>query len=210
MKKILTTQRVDFISSHLEQRDALDQRWVDLMLAAKLLPILVSNNLHCVKSLLEHDHFDGLLLTGGNSLVAFGGDSSARDDVERYMLEWAIKHQKPVLGVCRGMQLIQHYFQQPLELVPDHIGVKKQLKVVGDAQITNFFRSLKPVQVFHQLGSYLSRPPLETIAKSTDNVIMAIQHDVLPIYGVMWHPEREERMRSKHIETLMFIFEGFI
>lgn len=208
MKKILITQRVDYISSHEEQRDALDQRWISLMLAAKFLPVPVANNLHCVKFMLEHDHFDGLLLTGGNSLVAFDGNSSARDDVECYLLEWAIRYRKPVLGVCRGMQLIQQYYQIPLEPVPDHIGVQKHFEVVADDKIAQMYRSLKSVSVFHRVGCYLSQPPLKTIAKTAENVIMAIRHEALPVYGVMWHPEREERSREKHIEYLKFILDS--
>jgi gamma-glutamyl-gamma-aminobutyrate hydrolase PuuD len=208
MKKILITQRVDFISSHDEHRDALDQCWVPLMLAARLFPVLVANNLLLVKHMLAHDQFDGLLLTGGNSLKAYGGDSEVRDMVEQYLLGWAIKHQIPVLGVCRGMQLIQHHYQSPLQPVPDHIGVKKQLHVIADDQIARNYSELGPVSVFHHLGAYQSQPPLETIAKSTNDVVMAIRHECLPIHGVMWHPEREKSMRNRHIKHLKIIFSG--
>jgi len=208
MNKILITQRVDYISSHDEHRDALDQCWVPLMLAAGLFPVLVANNLLLVQHMLANDQFDGLLLTGGNSLMAHGGDSVVRDEVEQYLFRWAIKHQIPVLGVCRGMQLIQDHYQSPLQPVPDHIGVKKQLHFVAGDQMARRYSELGPVSVFHQLGAYQSRPPLKTIAKSTSDVVMAIRHESLPIHGVMWHPEREKSMRSKHIEYLKFIFDG--
>ncbi len=208
MKKILITQRVDFISSYNEHRDALDQCWVPLLLAARLFPVLVANNLLLVKHMLAHDQFDGLLLTGGNSLMAYGGDSEVRDMVEQYLLRWAIKHQIPVLGVCRGMQLIQHHYQSPLQPVPDHIGVVKQLHVVADDQIARNYSELGSVSVYHHSGTYQSQPPLKTIAKSTDDVVMAIRHESLPIHGVMWHPEREKSMRNIHIEHLKIIFNG--
>ena len=206
MKKILITQRVDHISSHDEQRDALDQRWVPLLLAAGLFPVLVANNLLFVKQMLAQDQFDGLLLTGGNSLMAYGGDSVARDKAEQYLFGWAIKHQIPVLGVCRGMQLIQHHFLLPLQPVPDHIGVKQRLHVDADDQIARLYKELGSVSVFHHSGTYQSRPPLKTIAKTTNGVVMAIRHESLPIHGVMWHPEREQGMRNIHIEYLNTIF----
>jgi len=208
MKKILITQRVDYISSHDEHRDALDQRWVSLMLAAKLFPVSVANNLLLVEHMLANEQFDGLLLTGGNSLVDYGGDSIVRDRVENYLISWAIKHQIPVLGVCRGMQLIQHYFHSPLQPVPDHIGVKKQLHIVADDRIARKFGKLGTVSVFHHLGTYTCHPPLRTIAKSNDDVVMAIRHESLAIHGVMWHPEREKGMTNRHIEYLRTIFEG--
>ena len=208
MKKILITQRVDYISSHDEHRDALDQCWAPLMLAARLFPVLVANNLLFVKHMLAHDQFDGLLLTGGNSLMAYGGDSVVRDEVEQYLLGWAIKHQIPVLGVCRGMQLIQDHYQTPLQAIPDHVGVKKQLHVVADDPIALIYNDLRSVSVFHHFGTYQSQPPLITIAKSENDVVMAIRHESLPIHGVMWHPERENSMRNRHIEYLETIFGG--
>jgi len=208
MKKILITQRVDYISSHHEHRDALDQCWVPLLLDASLFPVLVANNLSFVKHMLAHDRFDGLLLTGGNSLMAYGGDSEIRDLIEQYLLRWAIKHQLPVLGVCRGMQLIQHHYQSPLQPIPDHIGVKKQLHGVTDDRMARMYNDLGSVSVFHHLGAYQSQPPLRTIAKSTNDVVMAIRHETLPIHGVMWHPEREKSMRNRHIEYLEDVLGG--
>jgi len=208
MNKILVTQRVDYISSHDENRDALDQNWTPLMLAANLYPVLVGNNTLAVKQLLAHDQFDGLLLTGGNSLVAYRGDSALRDEVELHLLGWAITHHVPVLGVCRGMQLIQHHYQLPLQQVSDHIGVKQQLQVTADDRIARLYKGLESVSVFHQFGAYHSQPPLNTVAKSADDVVMAIRHESLPIHGVMWHPEREESKRDKHIELLKSIFGG--
>ena len=206
MKKILITQRVDFISSYSEHRDALDQRWVSLLLAAELLPVLVANNFDSVSYMLANDHFDGLLLSGGNSLAAYGGTSPTRDDVERYLLEWAIRQQTPVLGVCRGMQLIQDYYQIPLEPVADHVGVAKQLCVTGDDPVAQIFRSLRSVTVFRSAGSYLNHSPLKTVAKTSEDAIMATQHESLPIFGIMWHPEREQQMIDRHIEYLKLIF----
>jgi putative glutamine amidotransferase len=206
MKKVLITQRVDYISSHDEYRDSLDQRWPPLMLAAGLFPVLVANNLLFVKHLLAQDRFDGLLLTGGNSLLAYGGDSVVRDKAEQYLFRWAIKHQIPVLGVCRGMQLIQHHFSVPLQPVPDHIGEKRQLHVDSDDRIARMYKDLHSVSVYHSSGTYQSRPPLKTIAKTTNDVVMAIRHESLPIHGVMWHPEREKNLRNLHIKYLNTIF----
>jgi putative glutamine amidotransferase len=206
MKRILISQRVDYFSDRDEHRDSLDCNWVPLMLAANLYPVLVANNSLFLKKLLEHDQFDGLLLTGGNTLTAYGGDSVIRDEVELYLLEWAIKRQVPVFGVCRGMQLIQHYYQSPLIKVPDHVGVRQQLTISVDDPLSRIYRDLEFVTTFHQFGTFQSRSPLHTIAKSVDDVVMAIRHEFLPVHGVMWHPEREVNRKSQHAECLKIIF----
>jgi putative glutamine amidotransferase len=208
MKRILISQRVDYVSDRDEHRDALDRSWVPLMLAANLYPVLVANNSLFLKKLLEHDQFDGLLLTGGNSLVAYGGNSAIRDEIELCLLEWAIKHQAPVLGVCRGMQLIQHFYQSPLQQVPNHVGARQQLHVDADGQLARIYKGLEFVTTFHHFGAFQSQPPLNPIAKSADDVVMAIRHESLPIHGVMWHPEREIKTKSQHVECLKVIFGG--
>ncbi len=75
-------------------------------------------------------------------------------------------------------------------------------------QIAQSFCELGPVSVFHHLGAYHSQPPLKTIARSADDVVMAIRHESLPIHGVMWHPEREKNLKVRHAEYLKTIFVG--
>jgi anthranilate/para-aminobenzoate synthase component II len=94
----------------------------------------------------------------------------------------------------------------PLQPVPDHIGEKRQLHVVSDDRIARMYKDLHSVSVYHSSGTYQSRPPLKTIAKTTNDVVMAIRHESLPIHGVMWHPEREKNLRNLHIKYLNTIF----
>ena len=91
MKRIAVTQRVDMISSHEERRDALDQRWIPFLQTINLLPILVPNNIPYVQQLIGDKSIDGILLTGGNSLVKYGGDAPERDEIEK-LLEEILNH----------------------------------------------------------------------------------------------------------------------
>lgn len=50
-----------------------------------------------------------LVLTGGNSLTMLDGDAPERDLVEKELLRYADNKNIPVLGVCRGMQLMQEF-----------------------------------------------------------------------------------------------------
>lgn len=64
----------------------------------------------------EIDRCDALVLTGGHDVhpsaygptpreAAVEGTDLRRDDFERQLLDHALKHQLPILGICRGMQL---------------------------------------------------------------------------------------------------------
>ena len=53
----------------------------------------------------------GLVLTGGEDI----GKNKNRDQTEVNLLNWALKNSLPILGICRGMQLIAKYKKVKLE-----------------------------------------------------------------------------------------------
>jgi N5-(cytidine 5'-diphosphoramidyl)-L-glutamine hydrolase len=78
--------------------------------ASGLLPVLLPNVSDVALALCEWSGIAGLVLTGGSDFAAFGGDAPERDTVDNALLDWAEQHGLPVLGVCRGMQVIQQRF----------------------------------------------------------------------------------------------------
>jgi putative glutamine amidotransferase len=199
MKLIGITMRADSPSDYDETRDGLDQRWLAFMLSCGLTPILMPNNLNLIKSYLEQFVFSGILLTGGNSPVQYGGDSPSRDEVDTYLIDWATQHGKPLIGVCRGMQSIQLAYQQSLELVSGHI--KKQQKITINGQHAW-------VNSYHTLGTKSCQLPLETWALSDDGVIKAIKHTSNKLYGMMWHPERHQPFQQPDIDFFKQVFNS--
>jgi len=206
MKRVLVTQRVENISETQECRDALDQRWIPLLQASDIFPIIIPNNINFVKKMVEVELFDGILFSGGNTLQTYGGDAPERDKVEEFLLRIAIQREIPVLGVCRGMQTIQHYFGNVLDKVSGHIGTRFELNVENGSPLTIILRKTVDVNAFHQFGSRSVSGELVRLAESKDGIIMAITHEKKPIYGVMWHAEREEPMRNCDIELLQAVY----
>jgi putative glutamine amidotransferase len=123
----------------------------------------------------------GILLTGGNDLTAYGGDAPERDATESVLIDIADKRALPILGVCRGMQMIQHRFGIRLERVAGHVARLQTISVEG-----------KPAEVnsYHNFGTTETRPPLQAWAFAEDGVIKAIRHPRARMTGIMWHPER--------------------
>jgi putative glutamine amidotransferase len=120
-------------------------------------------------------------LTGGNDLAECGGDAAERDAVEYALLDWAERRGLPVLGVCRGMQLIQRRFGVALRRVEGHVAERQVIRIDGE---------LSAVNSYHHFAAFDSRPPLEVWAVADDGVVKAIRHAAQPITGIMWHPER--------------------
>jgi len=195
-KKIIVgiTQRVDMIDSYGEQRDALDQRLINWVSQSKFIPISIPNTLidtslpsgpqNDLKDWLNTFKVDAILLSGGNDI----GDSFQRDITEQYLLSWAEKNKKPVLGICRGMQMMGIYAGGKLSKVNGHIGVMH--KLINEDKNCNLFPDL--VNSFHNMVLEECPDNFKLLASSEDGNIEAIMHKELPWEAWMWHPEREE------------------
>jgi len=208
MKRIAITQRVEVKPSYGERRDALDQKWIELLLSMELWPILVPNNLPYVRKFVEKEEVDGVILTGGNSLAHFGGDAPERDEVEKFMIEWALENNTPLLGVCRGMQVIQDYFGNRLTNISGHVATRHTLAVEENCRLSAAVKRYSDVNSYHDIGSHQVEGDLLQIATSLDGIVMAVEHREKDLFGVMWHCERESPFRTEDELLFKDIFKG--
>ncbi len=197
MKTILVTQRVVIDEHYNERRDSLDQQWIVLLLEAGFIPQLVPNNISWLQQYLSIQAFDGILLTGGNSLVKYGGNANERDDVEFNLVQYAIDHKLPLLGVCRGMQVLQDYFGSTLQRVEHHVTKRQKILIEGKESWVNSF---------HEWGALDAPSCFDTWAIASDRVIKAMKHKSHTLYGIMWHPERIQPFSQRDILLLQHIF----
>ncbi len=193
MKLIGVTQRVDIIESYGERRDALDQKWIEFLLTCGFIPIVLPNNVEACKQLLARVKLDGIILTGGNSLVNYNGNAPERDMLERYLMDYAILSEIPLVGVCRGMQFIIDYFCGILEKVDRHIGVRHEIYNSDNHRNVNSY---------HSWGALKVPTEIEVVSQSEDGVVEEIRHRRYKIYGMMYHPEREEPFNTIDIENI--------
>jgi putative glutamine amidotransferase len=179
MKAVAVSQRVVVDAPHGTRRDCLDQVWARFLLGCGLLPIPVPNSVGAALEICAN--VDGIVLTGGNDLAAYGGDAPDRDETETAMLDLAERRDLPVLGVCRGMQMIQHRFGTRLQPVHGHVAPQQFISIDG-----------KRVEVnsYHNFGTMEVYPPLTSWAIAEDGVIKAVKHTDRRMIGLMWHPER--------------------
>ena len=201
MKTVVVSQRVDNYVERNEIRDALDQKLTLWLSQAGYIVIPIANQLALVPTAQEigfHDWInsikpDAILLSGGNDI----GEFIERDNLERALLVYASHLKIPVLGLCRGMQMMAVVAGVELKLVAGHVRKRHRLK----GQITD------EVNSYHHLA--LSRCPTDytVLASSDDNQIEAIQHQHLPWQGWMWHPERELIFSDKDTQRLKALFK---
>lgn len=194
-KRIAVTQRVEYIEATGERRDALSQEWTSLAESCGFLFLLLPNHLPIVHELLETWRPDGIILTGGNDLAAYGGGAPERDELEQFLIQYSAEEKIPLLGVCRGMQMILSQFGTKLQTVEGHVRVEHLLSN-GDK-----------VNSFHSWGALECQRPLIPIAWSADGVLEAVKHQEYTwMQGIMWHPERYHPMRERDIRLIREVF----
>lgn len=198
MKIILYTQRVEVIESYGERRDCADQDIPRFIEVCGYLPIPIPNIKCIAQKMIEQTHPSGIVLTGGNSLVKYGGDAPERDETEKMILDISLQNNIPVYGFCRGMQVILDYFGCELEQVQGHVAVcHKIFGTLGGLEVNSF----------HNQACYEVKEPLEVLAKAQDGVIEAIRHKEKRIVGTMWHPERENHFQISDIRRVKALFD---
>ncbi len=197
MKTVAVTQRVVVDPPHGTRRDCLDQVWVKFLLGCGLVPIPIPNSVDAALPICEK--VNGIVLTGGNDLSAYGGDAPERDQTETALLDFAEKRDLPVLGVCRGMQMILHHCGNRLEKVQGHVAPRQRISIDGQSVEVNSF---------HNFGAMEVSPPLMTWAIAEDGVIEAVRHVGRRMIGVMWHPERFDPFAASDVALFSRFFES--
>lgn len=200
MKNVIVyTQRVENIIAYGEKRDCADQRIPDLLSICGYVPVPVYNRPKEIEKFMQTILPVGVLFTGGNSLCKYGGDAVERDEAEKILLKWCLQRKIPVLGICRGMQLIADYFGAKLEPVEHHTAVRHEIKGV-------VYRD--SVNSFHTQGIKSVPDTFDVLSISKDGIIEAIRHKKEYVTAIMWHPERENPFKSDDIDFIKKCFNG--
>lgn len=201
-KKIIITQRTDKIAPNDEIRDNLDTLWTTFFnrfnndkqtILLYPLPNFVDN----LNAWVDAISPDGILLSGGNTI----SDEVAvqRKNIELQLLDYAAIKNIPVLGVCRGMQMLAYWQKIPLvETQQNHIAVRHNILFNPIFSYPQKFT--ENVNSYHKFMIQQNSENLQIfdiIATSeNDNCIEMIKHKNKNIFGIMWHPEREENLKN--------------
>lgn len=156
---------------------------------------------------------DGLLFTGGQDVdPALYGEPveefckelcPARDRLEAAMLRAAMERRLPILGICRGLQLINaalggslwqdlptqrpegrnHRMERPYDRAEHSVSLSGPLEALYGAKTLG-------VNSCHHQGVKTLAPGLEPMAQADDGLIEAFFHPEQPfLWAVQWHPE---------------------
>jgi N5-(cytidine 5'-diphosphoramidyl)-L-glutamine hydrolase len=191
---IAITQRVVDIPQRAESGDYLDSRWYATLAAMDLTALPLPNHLPSVTNILRDVPVQLLILSGGNDLAALPDARDAhphRDAAEDAAIAVARARGIPVLGICRGAQLLIA-----------QAGVRP-IRQDGHAGTTHAVRRTCPTPwswpaLFHVTSHHdwvitkeAVPPSIEVLAEADDGTVEAFFNPAHQQWGIMWHPERE-------------------
>ncbi|MGT2636781.1 gamma-glutamyl-gamma-aminobutyrate hydrolase family protein [Streptococcus ratti] len=166
---------------------------------------------------------DKIILTGGQNIgpeiyeaekqTDSQDYSPERDRFEAALIKEALKQEKPIFGVCRGLQLYNavqggtlhqqidgHAGKPPTQLAHQVFFEKdnRLQKIFGDSSVIN--------SVHHQSLDQLA-DGLSVLARSEDGTIEAAQDEAKHFLGVQWHPEFLIEEQSENQDLFTFFVQ---
>lgn len=147
--------------------DCLEQGWYELFLGHEIIPVPNLNNIGL--------DVDMLVLSGGET-------TDARYQTEVACTAWAIENDVPVLGVCHGAFLLNFLYSGTNAKTLGHQNTKHTVHMEGQEHTVNSYHSM----MIQELGIGLD------VIAHYNTVVEAFKHSELPVWGIVWHPERME------------------
>jgi putative glutamine amidotransferase len=218
----VTTQSlhaIDGIPEGLPNSVVMNQRYYHAVASAGAAPVLIPllDDLDTLRAIYER--VDGILIPGGVDVdpAAFGESAHerlgridpARDRVEIQLVKWAVEDGKPVLGLCRGLQVInvalggtlyqdldaefpnaiKHDYFPTYGYSRDHLAHEVTVEP-GSRMRHALTSSAVPVNSMHHQGIKALASSLAASAIAPDGLIEAAESTTDSyLVGVQWHPE---------------------
>lgn len=215
MSKIILVTGTIAPNARGQQALMVNTAYMNAIMAAGGIPVMMG----CTRLAAEYAEMaDGLLITGGESVHPAryhdtfnnlaGGDAAiahnlkagcntTRDEMEFAAFEEFFKRQKPIMGICRGHQLVNaalgghNMLNFPRYHAVEHSeGIQHEVTAEPGTILEKLYGPKFMVNSFHRDCADGVGPNVKIAAKSPDGIIEAIEHETLPIFSVQFHPER--------------------
>ncbi len=211
------------------KRHSLRVGYVPYLQRLGLTPILLPNDVLDVPAYLEALDVQGVVLSGGGDIdPAHYGQANTysdhiapeRDAAEFAALDYAVARDLPVLGICRGAQVLNVYFggglvqdiANELGSSLDHYrGTPHPLHIVDRHMAEALGVDTLEVNTYHHQGitaELLGRGLRAFAVSEVDGLVEGFYHPRHPILGVQWHPEKETPSREHDVRLFRRFFQG--
>ena len=182
----ITSNIKEYHSGHI---DFIDHYWLNYFEKTNINYCLIPNKKKSSVKLLNK--IDLLIIPGGNDVSNILKTSRMRNNIENKLINICLKKNIPILGVCRGAQLINKNFGGKITKIKGHMRTRHNIFFTKNTIIK---KKILNVNSFHNYGiknEHLSKK-LKILANDKDKNIEMFISENKKIIGTMWHPEREK------------------
>ena len=160
-----------------------------------------------VRSRADLAPFAGLVLPGGGDIdpALYGAENAGSDHIDRAldedqlaMTDAFLRAGRPVLGICKGLQILNVYFGG--DLIQHLPTAERHRQAEGDAvhpcfsvpgsDMEGLYGRRYAVNSAHHQGLGRLGDGLIVTSSAADGTVESVVHGTLPVLGVQWHPER--------------------
>lgn len=193
------------------------QNYINALNRAGAEPIVIHNI-----SDLNMNEADGLLVPGGGDIdpkryhAENEGSEGIEDDLDTFqfaVMDKFVSAKKPILGICRGHQLINVYFGG--DMIQNLSNAFKHARDAGadidkyheaESRKGSWIESIYGSKFLinsshHQAVKTPGKNMVVDLFSTEDHIVEACHHTSLPIWTVQWHPER--CLPSYNVENLV-------
>jgi putative glutamine amidotransferase len=211
----------------------MNQSYVRALENVGALPVLIPLGMSDATLRSTFERLDGLFLAGGEDMdpstyqaarrPLLGATDSERDRTELLLTEWALEAGMPVLGVCRGIQVLNvacggTLFQDLQSEHPDfakhdyfppdyeRYRISHGIRIDAGSWLANSLGTSFEVNSMHHQGIERLGNGLRVVAVTEDGLVEGVEAPDLPfVVAVQWHPEELARTDS-HSPHLFYDF----
>lgn len=198
--------RIGVSANYQDGQSCVAETYIQSIIQAGGAPVIipVTQDLQALSSIISG--LDGLLMTGGadlnplflneEPLLALQEGNTQRDFFDLKLLRFAMNRQLPIMGICRGHQILNAAFggtlMQDIYSQSDHTLIKHSQKMdkkeVSHSVRLNDGKKIF-VNSFHHQAVKSVAPEFKATAVAPDGINEGIHHSEKNIFGVQWHPE---------------------
>ncbi len=138
----------------------------------------------------KNDAIDFSIVANYDKIIISPGPGLPKDAGRLMELLEMFYTQKPILGICLGMQALVEFFGGSLYNQP-HVkhGVKEKVSILSSRLYAGLPQTFE-VGLYHSWAVDVTyAPSLIRTASSENEIIMSVEHESLPIVGIQYHPE---------------------
>lgn len=132
-----------------------------------------------------------------------------RDLIEYQIYRYALKYDIPILGICRGMQVLNLFYGGKNNKVRNHVTNSHKISIIDNKFTSIYIKKNIYKNSYHNYGiNDYNLSKYLTPWANVDKVVEGFYDKKKKVYAIGWHPERYKIFKKDDLKFIKHIFNG--